>query len=81
MISIYFRSVIFLQFNLIIIFTIFRVLACLMDNSHNPKMNPGCREQVFHLQYFLARDFKYVIIYALIFMLICFHAIKISDVY
>ena len=52
-----------------------------MDNSHNPKMDPGCREQVFHLQYFLARDFKYVIIYALIFMLICFHAIKISDVY
>ncbi|XP_066933880.1 Golgi apparatus protein 1-like isoform X5 [Clytia hemisphaerica] len=34
------------------------ILSCLMENTHNPKMDPSCREQVFHLQFFLARDFR-----------------------
>jgi len=34
------------------------VLGCLMDHAHNPKMPEACAAQVFHLQYFLSRDFR-----------------------
>jgi len=34
------------------------IMGCLMDNVHNPKMPEACSTQVFHLQYFLSRDFR-----------------------
>ncbi|XP_057291039.1 Golgi apparatus protein 1-like isoform X2 [Hydractinia symbiolongicarpus] len=34
------------------------ILGCLMDHAHNPKMPEVCATQVFHLQYFLSRDFR-----------------------
>ncbi|XP_065676137.1 Golgi apparatus protein 1-like isoform X1 [Hydra vulgaris] len=34
------------------------VLTCLMDNAHSPKMPEECSAQVFHLQYFMSRDFR-----------------------
>ena len=30
-----------------------------MDNAHNSMMPEACTAQVFHLQYFLSRDFRY----------------------
>ena len=36
-----------------------RVLSCLMENLHTDNMIPECEEQLLHLEFFIARDFKY----------------------
>ncbi|CAH3167753.1 unnamed protein product [Porites lobata] len=34
------------------------VLSCLMENLHTDNMIPECEEQLLHLEFFIARDFK-----------------------
>ena len=36
-----------------------RVLSCLMENLHTDNMIPECEQQLLHLEFFIARDFKY----------------------
>lgn len=36
-----------------------RVLSCLMENLHTDNMIPECEKQLLHLEFFIARDFKY----------------------
>ncbi|XP_068684167.1 Golgi apparatus protein 1-like [Montipora foliosa] len=34
------------------------VLSCLMENLHTDNMTPECEEQLLHLEFFIARDFR-----------------------
>ena len=35
-----------------------RVLSCLMENLHTDSITPECEEQLLHLEFFIARDFR-----------------------
>lgn len=37
-----------------------RVLSCLMDHVDSSQMREDCRDALLQIQYFVARDFKYV---------------------
>lgn len=41
-----------------------------MDNAHNSMMPEACTAQVFHLQYFLSRDFRYNIFICINFVVV-----------
>ena len=41
-----------------------------MDNAHNSMMPEACTAQVFHLQYFLSRDFRYDLFVCINFMVV-----------
>ena len=38
----------------------FRILSCLMEHLYTDKMVEDCENRLLELQYFIARDWKYV---------------------